>query len=82
MTRMETLKAIKREPITVEFSDAAIDEFNELVKRNEAVDGIPDAKYTNLNTCPICANVVGLGDNFCGLCGQRIKFTKSDIVPL
>lgn len=79
--KMSELKEIRRDPVVVEFSDKAIEEYNELVRRDKVASGIPtDDKY--LNRCPNCGREFSNGYYFCSLCGQRLRFVESDTVPL
>lgn len=79
--RMNKLELIEREPLTVELSDEAIAEYNELVARNTEAEGLADSdgKY---NRCPKCGSFFPNEYKFCYNCGQRVKFTESDVVPL
>lgn len=75
------LKPIEREPITVEFSDYAVELFNNLVEKNTERDGLL-CDNKDFNKCPNCGCSFVKGHNFCTKCGQRVKFVSSDIVPL
>ena len=71
-----------RAKMTVEMTAESVTYINSLIERDEAKEGIPHDTYRNLNKCPVCGESFGEVDSFCERCGQRLKFNKSDIIPL
>lgn len=56
-------------------------EYNTLVERDELKEGLP-TEDSHICRCPKCGREFKEEDYFCGLCGQRVKFVVSDIIPL
>lgn len=78
---MNKLKEIKKEPIVVVFSDEAVQEYNILIKRDKVMNGRPTEDVA-VCRCPKCGTEFRRGNYFCKLCGQRVKFVESDVIPL
>ena len=76
------MEKIKYPKIEVVLSKEEVDEINTLLDRDKAVDGIPaEVSDTYTNRCPKCNTHFGSWNNFCGNCGQRVNFIKSDVIP-
>lgn len=58
------------------------EQMTEAFKRDLALPGIEHGDY---NKCPKCKRLIGSDESFCGKCGQRIIYVKSepkhDVVP-
>lgn len=67
--------------INVEFDYKDIEFLNTLIEKSNAKDGVPtDNEYKN--KCPACGYpLVDLTHCYCANCGQRIRFTTSDVIP-
>lgn len=72
-------KITQKITITLSLKDAI--EYNELVERDDVKKGIP-TESRDINRCPKCGRNFGRDSYFCGLCGQRVKFVDSDVIPL
>lgn len=56
---------------------------NELIDKSVPMDGNPYEMDRNKNLCPRCSvGLIGEGESYCALCGQKVRFFNSDILPL
>jgi rRNA maturation endonuclease Nob1 len=74
------MKTITQKVVVALSLEEAI-EFNKLVDRDAAKEGIP-TELRESNKCPKCGRTFGRNDQFCASCGQRVEFVDSDIIPL
>ena len=72
------LKRIEK-TITIELTPREVMEYNALIDRDTMKKGIPTEKG---NKCPTCGTEFTKNENFCPLCGQKVRFIESDIIPL
>lgn len=79
--KMEKLQKIEREPIMVEFSDEAVEEYNDLLERNALADGLTTDDVA-VCRCPRCGTPFQRNVFFCTVCGQKVRFVNNDVVPL
>lgn len=67
--------------ITVNLTIEEALEYNILVDRDTLKDGLA-TDDDNVNRCPICGKNFTKENYFCALCGQRVRFIVSDVIPL
>ncbi len=79
----KALKVVVPEPAiyTIEMSEETLEKYNELVLKDKEANGIvhPSA---DLNKCPRCNWLFVESNKYCPHCGQRVRFVKSDVIPL
>lgn len=75
---MMKLKKINK-TVTVEFTLEEAIEYNRMCDRNTMVKGIPTE---NGNKCPSCGTEFVKHEHFCPLCGQKVMYVESDVIPL
>ena len=66
---------------TIDFSDETLKTLNDLILKNREADGIVHTS-PDLNKCPACNWLFIESNQYCPHCGQRVRFVKSDVVPL
>ena len=82
MTREEKVLMEKfTETSLVSLTPAEMVHMAELIERDAVHDGIP-TEDDDINICPHCGRMFADNDAFCSLCGTRLKFVISDVIPL
>lgn len=77
------LKVVVPTPMTyaIVLSEETLEKYNELVLKDKEANGIVHTS-PDLNKCPRCNWLFIESDKYCPHCGQRVRFVKSDVVPL
>lgn len=77
----ELFNQINETVMTVELTLEEALELKTILSKAVERDGIPEEDPT-WNRCPTCGRSFLKGNDYCMGCGQKIRFTESDIIPL